>query len=143
MTENQVEDAHEPHTVYIFRLDKARDFTMISNFMINDASLSWEARGLQMYLLSKPDDWKVRLYDLIARGPAGEHKIQRMLRELEDAGYLLRKRFRRKDGTFAWLIIVLEHPSLFDALGLEKHFGPPERKSPTPGSSTGGLPMDG
>ncbi len=62
------------------------------------------------YLLSKPDDWKVRLYDLVRRGPAGVHKIQRILRELESAGYLRRVRFKRPNGAFDWETTVHEVP---------------------------------
>ena len=60
------------------------------------------------YLLSKPDDWRVRLFDLVRRGPAGPHKIQRILRELEEAGYLILRRIRRPDGTVDWLTTVVE-----------------------------------
>jgi hypothetical protein len=143
MTENRVEHQQERLTVYIFRLEKTEHYARIANSVFEDSRLSWEARGLQCYLLSKPDDWQVRLFDLIARGPAGEHKIRRMLRELEEFGYLYRKRLRRKDGTFGWIVIVLEHPSLASSLGLEAHFGPRNRQWATHGSSTPGFSTDG
>ena len=143
MTNDHPEHNQEPLTVYIFRLAKTDHYARISNSVFEDSRLSWEARGLQGYLLTKPDDWKVRLYDLIARGPAGEHKMRRMLRELEDLGYLYRKRFRRKDGTFGWVFVVLEHPSLARSLGLESHFGTRKGQSSTYGLSTYGSTTDG
>jgi hypothetical protein len=143
MTENRDEHQQEPLTVYIFRLEKTEHYARIANSVFEDDRLSWEARGLMGYLLSRPDDWQVRLYDLIARGPAGVHKIRRMLRELEEVGYLYRKRLRRKDGTFGWIVFVLEHPSLARSLGLELHFGTRKGQWPTYGSSTPGFSTDG
>ena len=84
----------------------------MANVVFGDVRLSWEARGLMGYLLSKSDDWQVRLYDLLRRGPAGEHKLRRMLRELETVGYLRRERFRRDDGTFSWTFTIFEDPGL-------------------------------
>jgi hypothetical protein len=143
MKENRVEHRQERLTVYIYRLEKTEHYVRIANSVFEDRRLSWGARGLLGYLLSKPDDWQVRLYDLIAQGPAGVHKIRRMLRELEATGYLYRKRLRRKDGTFGWIVIVLEHPSLAKSLGLESHFGAPKAHSAVYGSSTYGSSTDG
>jgi len=85
---------------------------VVANSVFNDELLSWEARGLMGYLLSKPDDWQVRLHDLLKRGPAGEHKIRRVLRELSEAGYLRRERIQRVDGTFGWVTTIYESPAL-------------------------------
>jgi len=96
----------------IIRLEKVARYFVVDNALFSDTQLSWEARGLMGYLLSKPDDWRVRLYELVARGPAGQHKIQRMLRELENAGYLNRKRVKRRNGAFDWETTMFETPSL-------------------------------
>jgi hypothetical protein len=69
--------------------------------------------------------------------------MRRMLRELEEFGYLYRKRLRRKDGTFGWIVFVLEHPSLAKPLKLEAHFGTRKPQWPTYGSSTPGFSTDG
>jgi hypothetical protein len=143
MTENRAETGQERLAVYIFRLEKTEHYARIANSVFEDRRLSWEARGLLGYLLSKPDDWKVRLYDLIAQGPAGAHKVRRMLRELEEVGYLYRKRLRRNDGTFGWIVFVLEDPSLAKSIGLAAHFGTPRGQWPTYGSSTAGFSTDG
>jgi len=85
-------------------------YFVVDNALFNDESLSWEARGLMGYLLSKPDHWQVRLHDLMKRGPAGEHKLRRILRELLHAGYLQRWRIKRPDGTFDWVTTIHEAP---------------------------------
>ena len=104
-------------SVTILRVPKREKYFKVANSVFSDSRLSWEARGVMGYLLSKPDDWQVRLHDLIRQGPAGEHKMRRILRQLEAARYLHRERFRRADGTFDWFFVIFEDPSLARALG--------------------------
>ena len=107
----------------IIRHRKTGNFFSADNAPFSNERLSWEARGLLAYLLSKPDNWQVRLHDLMARGPAGEHKIRRMLRELEENGYLVRERHRRADGTYYSVTRVYENPDADSArveLGLDE-----------------------
>ncbi len=96
----------------IHRLPKHHKFVPIDNELAQDRRLSWEARGMLVYFLSKPPDWKVRLYDLQRNGPAGTHKINRILKELERTGYLRRRRVSLGNGRFDWLIDVYESPNL-------------------------------
>ncbi len=96
----------------IYRLAKTERFLVVDNALFEDARLSWEARGVMGYLLSKPDNWQARVYDLMAHGPAGSHKIGRILNELERAGYLRRERVVLADGTFDWVTSIYEAPSL-------------------------------
>jgi hypothetical protein len=92
----------------IFRIPKVGNFTMIDNALLQDARLSWEARGLHAYLLSKPDTWDVRMRDLVQNGPAGMQKLRRMLKELVRAGYMIRERVKLPDGTFAWRTVYFD-----------------------------------
>ena len=94
----------------ITRTPKKERYLVVDNAVFDDEKLSWEARGLMGYLLSKPDHWQVRLHDLIKKGPAGEHKIRRMLHELQARGYIRRQRLQRGDGTFSWRTSIHESP---------------------------------
>jgi hypothetical protein len=94
------------------RAKKDKNYSVVSNEPINDARLSWGARGLLVYLLSKPDDWVVRPNDIMRRGPARELKVTRMLAELKRYGYLSRRRIKRSDGTFNWVTTIYESPAL-------------------------------
>jgi len=69
------------------------NFTQISNVIINDVNLSYKAKGIFLYLWSKPDNWVVRINDLSNNGKEGSHAIYSALQELEELGYLNRKRF--------------------------------------------------
>lgn len=79
-----------------------------------DSRLSFEARGILWYLLSKSDDWTVQIDDLRREGDIGRDKAKKALIELADAGYLERpKRFKDESGKWDWTPYVLyESPDL-------------------------------
>lgn len=139
----------------IFRIKKEEKYSIISNSVITDSALSWEARGVLIYLLSKPDDWEVRNIDLVNQSPAGEKRIDSIIKELKTAGYLKRFRERQPDGQFVWITQVYESPALQQAIPPKRGYGgnvntiPPKGGSgfvndftipplTTGGSSTGG-----
>jgi hypothetical protein len=93
------------------RVKKDARYFSASNEPFNDKRLSWEARGLMGYLLSKPDNWEVRSADLEEQGPAGSRKVKRMLAELRICGYMNRIRTKMPDGKFVWTTEVYESPS--------------------------------
>lgn len=88
----------------------ARYFTA-SNEPFNDKKLSWEARGLMGYLLSKPNDWQVNQTDIEKQGTAGREKVRRMLAELRKYGYMNRIRITVEHNKFDWITEVYESPS--------------------------------
>jgi hypothetical protein len=94
----------------IHRTHKFRRFVMIDNAVFENRSLSWEARGLLGYILTKPDHWIVRVGDLVAHGPARREKLRATMQELELAGYLRRRRIRVEGGRISWLTEVYERP---------------------------------
>lgn len=59
--------------------------------------LSFEARGVLWYLLSKPDDWELQPKDLEQKG-CGRDKVYRILKELIEAGHLVREEIRNSKG---------------------------------------------
>lgn len=89
----------------IIRSARPSQFYILPTTTINDERLSWEARGLLIYLLSKQDYWKVQIKDLInqTKGaigrPAGRDKVYTILKELRIAGYIVRS-FNREGGEF-------------------------------------------
>jgi len=87
---------------YIFRTKVEKKHTTIRNSLINDKSLSWEARGLLIYLLSKPETWIVMKQDLINASPAAGKKTSSILKELEITGYIKREKFRNEKGQWEW-----------------------------------------
>ena len=117
----------------IVRIHKQRgDFSVVPSAPLNDASLTWEARGMHAYLVSKPDGWQISMVDLIKQSPAGRDKTRRILRELTGAGYVKRTRRQQEDGTFAWDSVVYEQPDLETAAP-----NPLPSQGPTDEPSTG------
>jgi hypothetical protein len=101
--------------------NKNNPYFMANKALFEDARLSWRARGIMAYLLSKPDDWEVRVRDLQARGDCGRDAIRSALCELEEYGYLHRRRRNRQRGQFDWIYEIYESPELN-----------PHHKSPPP-----------
>ena len=120
----------------VIRVKKDKNYFAASNIPFNDENLSWEARGIMGYLLSKPDDWQVSFTDLVKKGPAGDHKIRRILRELKDHHYLERKKFQGDDGKFYWVSMVYETQTI-PRKSLD---GSTISRFPTRGKTTRGKP---
>ena len=82
----------------IIRAPRRHRFVVMDQRAVEDDRLSWAARGLLCYLLSRPDDWKVLVNDLRKRGNLGRDGIYRLLRELRTLGYAHFQRLRDKHG---------------------------------------------
>ena len=72
----------------------------ISRQLAQDPRLSFEHRGLMLYLLSKPDNWTVTVLDIQREGNMGKDKAYRLLKELQAFGYILYEHDRGPDGSF-------------------------------------------
>lgn len=96
----------------IIRIKKREPgFVMIDNRVVTDTRLSWKAKGLLVYLLSKPDNWTTRVADLVKQSSDGEYAVRSALAELIDAGYITRTTERACNGTFlSWNYTVYEQP---------------------------------
>lgn len=94
----------------IIRVKKRDRYAAISNSLLRDKKLSFAARGLMGYLLSKPDDWQVSTEDLIEQSPAGRDAVQHLIQELKINGYMERVRTREEGGTFSYETLVYEEP---------------------------------
>ena len=50
--------------------------------------LSWKAKGLHLYLMSRPPGWQIRYNDLLQRAKDSKTSLSSAIKELQDAGYL-------------------------------------------------------
>ena len=98
----------------IIRTSKTDDpYARISRGLLQDHNLSYEARGLAAYLLSKPTDWEIEVADLIKQSPDGRDKVYRILKELSQFGYLQKRQARTDGGKLEQVEYVLfESPAL-------------------------------
>jgi len=81
---------------------------IIPNHIVEDTRLSYAARGLLACILSLPDHSQVNHRHLARIGPDGTHHTLRLLRELEEAGYLVRRRVAGNDGRFSFVSTVYD-----------------------------------
>jgi hypothetical protein len=68
-------------------------YTQIDNMLVNDMGLSFQAKGLFLYIWSKPDDWQVNVKAMQYNCVDKQTKIYSALKELQTRGYLIRKRY--------------------------------------------------
>lgn len=86
-------------------------FVQIDKYVLNDERISWEAKGLMSYILSKPDGWTIRKTDLIKKSKSGKTRVESALLELMSCGYLNWYQLKDEDGKFGdWIYNVYERP---------------------------------
>ena len=91
----------------IIRAPRRDRFVVMDQRAVEDDRLSWAARGLLCYLLSRPDDWKVLVNDLRKRGNLGRDGIYRLLKELRTVGYARFLRLRDRNGRIRGGIYIM------------------------------------
>lgn len=82
----------------IFRVEKNRGYTVMSNYHLKDKNISLKAKGLLSMILPLPDDWNYTTRGLAAISKEGVESIGTTLKELEMAGYLTREQRRDEKG---------------------------------------------
>ena len=82
----------------VFRIERTRDYTVMSNHHLRNANLSLKAKGLLSMMLSLPEDWNYTTRGLAKICKEGVDAIGAALRELEQAGYIVRHQKRDKSG---------------------------------------------
>jgi hypothetical protein len=87
----------------IIRTEKSKEkpFVMIERIIFEDDGLSWRAKGLLGYLLSRPDNWSVCVADLCNRSTDGRDSCYAALKELGEAGYISKESKKAEAGRFA------------------------------------------
>ena len=95
----------------VFRIEKTRDYTVMSNYHLRDRSLSLKAKGLLSLMLSLPEDWDYTMKGLARICKDGIDSISGGIRELEAHGYLVRARVRNENGQLGSIeYTILEQP---------------------------------
>jgi len=82
----------------VFRIERTRDYTVMSNHHLRNGKLSLKAKGLLSMMLSLPEDWNYTTRGLAAICKEGVDAIGGALRELEAAGYIVRHQLRDRQG---------------------------------------------
>ena len=161
-------NAERSDEMAVFRIERTRDYTVMSNHHLRDKALSLKSKGLLSMMLSLPEDWNYTTRGLAKICKEGVDAIGGALRELEAAGYIVRHQLRDRQGRISDTEYVIyeqpqpkapdtpqpdtaspdtENPYLADPdtekpaeLNIEKSR---TQKSNTQGSSTDSIPFRG
>ena len=82
----------------VFRVEKNKGYTVMSNHHLRNRTLSLKAKGLLSQMLSLPGDWDYTLQGLAQINKESIDAIREAVRELERAGYIKRNRERDERG---------------------------------------------
>ncbi len=108
----------------VYRVERTRDYTVMCNCHLKDTSLSLKAKGLLSMMLSLPDEWNYNTRGLAAICKEGVDAISTAIRELEKAGYIVRRQLRGSNGRITDTeYIIYERP---------QDQGPPAPEPPEP-----------
>jgi hypothetical protein len=88
-----------PQTIIRAPRNKDNPYFACRRASAQDGQLSFEARGVLWYLLSKPDNWEIKVEDLRKEGGIGRTKVYKLIQELTDHGYLMSEQSRPEDET--------------------------------------------
>ena len=103
----------------VFRIEKTRDYTVMSNHHLRNTNLSLKAKGLLSLMLSLPENWDYTTKGLARICKDGVDSICAAVRELKEQGYVIRERVRNPNGQLGAIeYTILEQPR------------PPEREKP-------------
>ena len=110
----------------VFRIEKTLDYTVMANHHLRNTALSLKAKGLLSIMLSLPEEWDYTTKGLARICRDGVDSICATVRELEDAGYIIRERVRNANGRLGSIeYTILEQPR-----PPEPKPGKPERENP-------------
>lgn len=96
----------------IFRIEKNKNYTVISNYHLKDKNLSLKAKGLLSLILSLPDDWDYSINGLVAICKEELRAVKSTLEELKEFGYLkvIKKPPQTGNNHFTYEYIIYEIP---------------------------------
>lgn len=100
----------KPQTIYRVVKSANNPYVMIDRRPIDNPNLSFKAKGILTYLMSRPDGWEVSVADLINHAKDGEASTRAGMKELKDAGHFKYTRMRGGGRITGWLIEVFEVP---------------------------------
>lgn len=113
----------------VFRVEKTKDFTVMSNYHLRDVELSLKAKGLLSLMLSLPEDWDYTTKGLACICKDGVDSITSALKELENHGYLTRQRIRYGNGRLGDITYTI-HERPVEQEAKEEREEPPESGEP-------------
>jgi hypothetical protein len=120
----------------VFRINKTKNFTVMSNYHFKEKAMSLKAKGLLSLMLSLPDDWNYSISGLVRLSKDGKDSVMSALGELEKFGYLMRERTKDENGKFNGITYYIfeepqtEFPIAEKPISENEKAGKPSSESP-------------
>ena len=121
----------------VFRVERTRDYTVMSNYHLRDKNLSLKAKGLLSQMLSLPEDWDYTLAGLSYINRESKDAIRSAVNELEKAGYVQRRQTTDANGKFSVNEYIIHECPVTPAPSLEK----PLSENPTTDNPSTAKPL--
>ena len=97
----------------VFRIEKNKDYVVMSNHPLRDKRITLKAKGLMAFMLSNKDDWDYTLVGLSKALKEGVSAIRSTVTELENYGYVSRRKLRDSKGKFIDIeYTIYEYPKM-------------------------------
>ena len=125
----------------VFRVEKTRGYTVMSNHHLRNHALSLKAKGLLSQMLSLPDDWDYTLQGLAQINKESIDAIREAVRELERAGYIKRSRERDERGCLRGTVYTIYEQPHAEPTPEEPAQEEPTQEEPTQEKPTLEKPM--
>ena len=110
----------------VFRVEKTKNYTVMANHHLRNTLLSLKAKGLLSLMLSLPENWDYTTKGLSCICKDGIDSINATVKELEEQGYVVRKRIRNEKGQLTSIeYTILEQPKHLDTSEFQ-----PKRENP-------------
>lgn len=94
----------------VLRVEKNRNYTVMSNQFLRNKQLSMKAKGLLAVCLSLPDDWDYSINGLVAICKESITAVRNAMKELEQHGYMKINKLQNEKGHFQYEYVIYETP---------------------------------
>ena len=111
----------------VFKIEKTKDYTVMSNYHLRDRKLSYKAKGLLSFMLSLPEDWDYSLAGLCAISKESRDGIRSILKELQEHHYVEIEKVRGDKGYFEYNYLIYEVPHFIE---VETQLTNPDMENP-------------
>lgn len=112
-------------TIYRIK-NRTTPFVQMEKAAAEDRRLSWKAKGILIYLLSKPDDFVFYIDELVIHSTDGIDSLRSGIKELQKFGYVKRYPIKEKGKIISWGLDVFESPYTENP-----QVGKPQMENPT------------
>ena len=138
------------NNLIIIRADHEKNYKVIDLTCVQDEKLSWKAKGIFNYFVTRPPHWSIKIADLFKKSKDGMNSLNSGIKELIEAGYLFRIVKKDNKGMFTnWAYLTKEIPCSdkeiipFIPEGYKLHSKNPLMGNPLMGNPLMGNPLMG